>query len=65
MMIFKPETGEQIWSQENMLMGGSGKWGKRGVKGDSWLSSLRTWVNGDGSENKLELVTVSIMLYVG
>ena len=48
-----------------MLMGGSGKWGKRGVKGDSWFSSLRTWVNGDGSENKLELVTVSIMLYVG
>ena len=65
MMIFKPETGEQTWSQENMLMGGSGKWGKRGVKGDSWLSSLRTWVNGDSSENKLELVTVSIMLYVG
>ena len=36
MMVFKTETGEQIWSQENMLIGWVWKvGGKRGVKGDS------------------------------
>ena len=30
MMIFKAETGEQIWSQENMLMDWVWKVGERG-----------------------------------
>jgi len=33
MMIFKAETGEQIWRQENMLMGWVWKVGKEGSQG--------------------------------